>query len=428
MRRFCISLAVLFGLLLALQPVFAQETEKQSVFEVSGTMTTGIFVHFTDMIDKGPFIQVLGEEGVPVLFEFKTRFSTPSGNAGLRFNIEASTGDITVDKHQNASISRYINFPTAYGWLKAFKGILTVYGGYWDPEIYETMGPLESDLGMKNTGMIIQVQPIPGLTLAPSVWAKMGDSTLLKEGKYMFSASYEFRDMFKVLVNYAHYQFDNEGFTDEDNPSTYREQASKDHRINFSFNYTGLKEIAGLTKMALDFEMRDLGGGRRFYQDTGFSPDFVPVGDVIRPLYLGQWIQWQHTGITLNLKASQLFLIGAGNYDNYAPSLRFELSGSYIIDDIFVPKAGVGFYLHSRVWDKGASDLRFGEKANWEDCKKDLMGLGARIGCEFRFLRIPSNLLELGYSLKIDLSKDAEATPAWSTYDHGFYAMLKVSL
>ena len=422
MKKLRFMVPVLTVLLVTGQAVFAQEGEGK-IFDVSGTLTTGLWAHFTDMIDQGPFIKAMGDEGLPVLFEFKSRLSTPDGNAGLRLNLEASTGDMVVDKLQNISLDKSLGIAAAYGWLKAFNGILTVYGGYWDPEIYETMGPLESDLGMKHTGMIAEVSPLPGLNVALSAWAKKGNTTLLGEGKYMFSASYEIDNMFRVLFNYAHHQFDNLGFTEEDNPNTYREQAAKDHRLNFSFNWLGFEDTLGFSKLALDFEMRDLGGGRLSRLDHLFRP----TGEVVRPLYMGEWIQWGIGAVTVNFKAYQLFLIG-DDREEYAPSLRFSLSGSYQINNYIVPKLGFAYYLNSLVWDNHASDLRFEEGVNWEDAAKDMSGLGVRLACEFRFTGLVSSFLEIGYSVKADTSKDAEAAVYKSTLDHGYYAMLKITL
>ena len=434
MKRIYFMVAVLVSLLMAGQAVFAQDSnENSSGFTMTGVMTTGVFVHFTDMFDQGPFIMMMGSEGDPIKFNFGTRWLASDGNAGLYLNVEASTGAITINKDQTVSVhDKKVNFGEAYGWVKGFNGLLTVYGGYWDPSLYKTRGALDSDLNMKNTGLMFEFNPVPGLYLAPSVWAKKGDTTLIGEAKYMFSAKFIQEGLFETIINYAHHQLDNLGFTNEDNSSTYREQAAKDQRVNFGFNWTGFKDI-GITKLAFDFEARDLGGGRKAYID---NRTYLPAGEVVYPLYFGQWIQWQNFGFNVNLKGYQLIRIGDGVdevRENYAPAMRFVLDVAYAVNNYIVPKVGVGYYMNSQVWGRSTDDLRFerftDEKLSaWEDCIKDTGGIGLRIGSEFRFQGNTNRFMEVGYSMKKDLTKDAEPGISVSTIDHGFYATLRIGL
>jgi hypothetical protein len=177
----------------------------------------------------------------------------------------------------------------------------------------------------------------------------------------------------------------------------------------------------GFSKLAVDFEARDLGGGRRSQRDRFADP----LGDVVYPLYFGEQIEWGTGALTLEGTFKQLIRLG-DDHPLYAPSFYWMVKGLYKINDFIVPKLGFEYIMNSLAWENEI-DMRFDKSLEWEDCEKDKSGLGVLAAVEFRIGGGTLNVIELGYSLKADTSTDAKPDVRTATLDQAVYAAIKIS-
>ena len=413
--------------------IFAEENgEDKATFKVAAAFKTGLFVRFTDMVDDGPFIYAGSmEKAEPMYLLVKGYYANAKKTAGIDsgfifkgLNVETSSFD------QNYDVTYQAKVDNTFGWLKMFNGILSLYGGYgeWEYDFY-TPAAIDSNLQMEGLGMVLVTRPFAAMTgsghdlrIGLSAWTKGGLTTLLNEAKYIVSASYQLNDWFKIVTNFAYRQYGPKFYADEESTS-YDEQKAKDHRLNFGVNCLALSSI-GFSKIAADMEVRDLGGGRSSIRDP--IKQYGQEGSTVYPLYIGEKISWGNDAVNVNGTFQQLLRIGDDD-PLYAPALSFSLTGSYKVASFFVPKLGVEYYMNSPAWKDFPSDMRFGENVNWEECVKDTSGLGAYVGAEFRIGGFTQNIIELGYTIRVDTSKDVKPDRRTSKIDHAVYASLTIN-
>jgi len=451
MKRKALGMAAVLVILCVGQGLFAQDenpvnenpvnvkpANEKPGLEVSGVLRTGITVHFTDRVDEGPFIYSgSNEKAEGTYFLLKASWSNRSKTFGVDSGtIFKFTSVNTVSTDQSYSLEGNIKMDNTFAWVRFLNGIFSIYGGageweYGDP--FKTPGPVDSNLLMEGLGMVLISQPLVkfdghDLKLGFSVWTKGSSLTLINEAKYIFHTAYTMQDLFNVVANFAYRQYGPKGYADEEDVNAWDAQKAKDHRVNFGLNFTGLSKF-GFQKMAADLEVRDLGGGRNAIrnpiQEVNASYDYLREA-VVYPFYLGQAITWENFGLRLNLAFNQLLRLG-DEHDDYAPALKFLFDASYRINDFVIPKAGVFYVMNSRAFGDYALDLRWNEGLDIEQCEKDTGALGFMVGFEFRPGGGSRSVIEVGYGLKKDMSKDVEATPRKSTLDHGVYASMSVS-
>ncbi|GHV81819.1 hypothetical protein AGMMS49991_03770 [Spirochaetia bacterium] len=397
-------------------------------FDWTASLNTGLFVQFTNREDAGPFVYgASANKAVPLNLELDGYYINANGTAGITAGITLKAEDIVTGVVDQAfDITKVLAIDDVFGWAKLFNGILTLNGGVFESELFETPAALESHLESEGIGLSAVVAPLPArsghdLKIGLSAFAKAGHTTLLDEGKYIISARYQKENMIMAVANFALRQYGPLQYGDKESTS-YNEQKAKDIRINLGANYLGLSSL-GFAKLAFDVEARDLGGGRHSKRLWDLPTD--PEGGVVYPLYFGETIQWHNDVIDVEGSFKQLIRIGDDHKD-YAPSLYFTLKGSYKVNDFVVPKLGIQYIMNSQAWEN-PTDMRFDEGLEWEDCLKDTGGLGAYVAVEFRIGGGTQHVVELGYSLKADTGKNANPDPRTSTLDQAIYASIKIS-
>jgi hypothetical protein len=434
MKKTFLLLTILFLLFAGLG--FAQDDE--GGWNVFGVFRTGLNVQFTDRIDDGPFIYAGSNEKNDLAYLLmKLNWTNPVNTFGFETGAIFKGKGIPVDSSGNYSIDWDLKIDNTFGWLKMFDRRLTLYGGGGEWEFndpFKTPGPVDSNLGMDGFGMVLIGEPLldmgfGDLKIGASVWTKEGHSTLINESKIIFHAAYR-NDFFDVVANFAYRQYGPKFYADEESIS-FNAQMAKDHRANFGINIHGLSNF-GLRKIAFDAEIRDIGGGRDSIRDPIMQ--WGQTGVTVYPLYLGQAITWQDQNefFTLRTAFKQVFRINDdfssvnfnGVHLEYAPSFSFMIDTEFKINEFIVPKLGAVYIMNSDVFGSIARDLRFNEGLNSEDCLKDFSGLQVRGAVEFRIGGNPGSVLELGYTVNKNLSKDIVATARNSTLDHGLYASM----
>ena len=439
---------------------FAQnlDEEKNGGWNVFGAFQTGINVQFTDMIDDGPFIYAGSQEKSDAAYMLlKTNWANPSETFGFETGVIFKGSGITANSDGTYSIDWGIKVDNTFGWLKFLDKQLTIYGGGGEFEFgepFKTPGPIESNLDMAGYGIILICQPLlysemQDLKIGASAWIKEGHTTLINEAKYIFHIAYTMNDLFAVNANFAYRQYGPKFYADEEHTS-YIDQMAKDHRASIGFNFLGLSDL-GLKKIALDAEIRDLGGGRTVVRDPISQwEDYQKVlkgeADPVYPLFAGLSVNWRGMDNLLSISASAKAAIRIGDtmkyidtnqvnktdqaninkavWQEYAPSFSFMVDISYAINDFIIPKLGAVYVMNSPAFNDISRSLRFNEGLNTDECLKDTGGLQVRAGCEL--LAAQGGILELGYVINKDMSKDAVNTNINSTLDHGFYASMLI--
>ena len=436
-------LPFIFILVAALLP--AQEGIVSSLVRgltFSTDLSSGLWAHFNDKIDGDPFLQVAGADGVPVRVNLYASYATDDNNFGLTFTLRGqarntvdAAGKPYMDPNRSPSQNDIIFFDKALAYIKMFNQILTFTVGYWKCEDFETPGGLSTSLGMEGAGLMLNARPVEGLNIIASGWARERDSVLLGEAKYVLTANYLLIDWVRATLNFASHQYGRLGFSKDDDitntylppdgTSSYDELLAQDQRIAFGASFLGLKNF-GFSRLGVDAEMRNLGGGR------------IPNWDnsrmiAITPFFLGERIIWNWNDLTLDFRARQRFNFGEDRWD-YGPSVHMRLTAKYdfdLNDSVFAcvisPKLGFDFFVNTSPWGDNPTDMRFDESASWEECTRMKGGWGISPAVELAFNN-RNALLELGYSLKVNTSKpdDFVLVTEKSTVNHGVYIHAKV--
>jgi len=411
---------------------------------ISGDVSSGLWGHFNNKTDGDPFLQVAGADGVPVRVNLGIRFDNTAGNFGLFFilrgqakNTVDATGKPYIDPNRNKDLTDILFFERALAYVKMFKGLLTFTGGYWSPSQFDTPGGLGSSLGMEGTGLMVNVNPLEGLDLAVSGWARQADSVLLGEAKYYVSANYLLSDWVRATFNFASHQYGRLGFSKDDDikntylppdyTSSYDELSDRDQRISFGASFLGLKKF-GFSRIGIDAEFRNLGGGRVANWDKSRMI-------VVTPFLLGQRITWVWENLTVDGAAKQRFNMGEDRWD-YGPSLNFRITARYnfnLGDSLFAcdisPKLGFNYFVNSSPWGDNPTDMRFDESVTWDDCTRMRGGWGLSPSVELNFNN-GFAFLELGYSLKVNTGKpdDFVLVTQKSTVNHGVFLFVKARI
>ena len=427
--------AFLLTALLAISAMAVRAQESNGTMKFSGEVNSGLAAHFNDKVDGDAFVQAAGPDGDAARVKFLGDFEGEGGNYGFGFTLVGKAGNNAQGDGVEAV---NLNFERALGYFKMFDGKVKFTGGYWDPGEWESPGGLGTDLGMDGAGLVIDIAPADGLNIMLSGWAKAGDTTLLQEGKYMIGAGYTVPDVFKAAVLFASRQYGPTGFSkyaapNDDVTNTYGpngssawdELAANDHRVSFGAEYLGLKD-AGISKLAIDAAVYNLGGGRRLNWD---GTKLINV----TPFYLGQRVAWEGNGLGLEGRFYQKFNLNDDRW-NYGPSFRMRADVKYSLGELpagfeVSPKLGFNLVMNSDAWGDNPADMRFDESVNWEDCTLGKGGWGVNPAVECRIGNFA--LLEFGYSLKVNSSQEDTSKPPVpvtekSTVNHAVYFFVKV--
>ena len=432
MRRTGWVAALALAFVCAGNGVFAEgpaEQSEGSTFRVFGVLHTGITMQFTDMQDDGPFI--FGgstERADPLYLLIKASWASAGNNFGIDSGVILRGSYVetnTID--QSFNVVRSIRLDNTWGWIRFLEGMFTLYGGLGEWEYdFLTPGPIDSNLNMDGLGMVLVARPLldmPGhdLRVGLSAFVGGGHDVLLNEGKYIFSAAYQFNDTFEVVGNFAFRQYGPRFFADPESIN-YCPQRARDHRINIGFNFLGLSHL-GFSRIAMDAEMRDLGGGRTSIRDP--IAEWGREGSTVYPLFLGQRITWGSGPLNLDATFRQTIRIG-DDHEDYAPALKFMLRASYALNDFIIPRIGLLYVMNSRVFGDTPGDMRFHEGLIIDECERDQAGFGFLAGVQFRPFGGDRTIIEVGYSLKMDLGRDAQPGRGRSTVDHGVYVSMSI--
>jgi len=415
-------------------------------FVFYGDVSSGLWTHFNDKEDGDPFLQVAGNDAVPVRINFRGAYDNTDKTLGFNFNLRgqarntfAANDKPRMDPNRNNNLTDILYFERVTVYLKMLNELLTFTGGYWDPEDWETPGGLSTDLTMEGAGLILNVAPIKGLNIMASGWAKEGDTTLLGEARYIITGIYQIPDAFKIVTHFSSHPYGPLGFskdddrnnygggTNQDPVSSYDERKAKDQRFAFGIGFLGLQNY-GFRRLGVDTRIYNLGGGN----SPGWNGERMIT---IMPFFTGQRITWNWNNLELDGRFYQRFNLGDDRW-NYGPSLRFRVTAQYAINNTplgcaLSPKLGFNLFVNSNPWGDNPVDMRFDEGIlNWEECTRELGGWGLRPALEFRFGGISNALLELGYSLKVNTGKpdDTVLITDKSAKNHAFYLFIKVGV
>ena len=415
-------------------------------FVFFGDVSSGLWAHFNDKEDGDPYIQVAGNDAVPVRINFRGIYDNTDRNFGFEFNLRgqarntaAANDKPRLDPNRNRNLNDILYFERVTAYLKMLKGLVTVTGGYWDPQDWETPGGLSTDLTMEGAGLIVDVSPIPNLNLMVSGWAKEGDTTLLGEARYIFTGIYQMPGIFKAIAHFASrpygplgYSKDDErnnygGGTNEDPVSSYDEIKAKDQRLALGITYLGWQKF-GFRRFGFDTRMYNLGMGKSANWD---GTRMI----IITPFFTGQRITWNWKNLELDGRFYQRFNIGDDGW-YYGPALRFRLTAQYVFNDTplkcdITPKLGYNLFINSNPWGDNPVDMRFDEAViSWENCDRWQGGWGIRPAVELRFGKNGNALFELGYSLKVNTGKpdDTILITEKSRVNHAVYTFIKIGV
>jgi len=409
--------------------VFANEeaAEQQGgTFNVFGVLHAGVTVQFTDMVDEGPFIYGGSTERAdPLYLLIKASWESAGGNFGIDSGLILRGSRIdTRPFDQSFDVIRSISLDNTWGWIRLPGGMFTLYGGLGEWEYdFLTPGPVDSNLSMDGLGMVLVTRPLSDrdLRIGLSAFVGGGHDVILNEAKYIASVAYRHNDTFELAANFAWRQYGHTFFADPEHLS-FDPQRANDHRANIGFNYIGLSRL-GFSRIAVDAEIRDLGGGRTSVRDPIL--EWGREGSTVYPLFLGQRITWGSGPLNLDATFRQAIRIG-DDHPDYAPSLKFMLRGSYAINDFIVPKIGLLYVMNSNVFGDVPGDMRFHEGLAIDDCEKDQGGFGFLAAVEFRPFRNSRTIIEVGYSLKMDLAPGLQPERGLSTVDHGLFLSMSI--
>jgi hypothetical protein len=385
---------IVFLILVVVGGVFAQE------FKFTGTLLSGLLINAWNGDDSGTAVSAYSMDSANAArLDFKGAYTNADGNAGFNFNLRTNVAAAADSKDPTGA---FTNIENAYGWLKAFDGKFTLYGGKVDNGTFATGGGIDSDLG-DGTGLLAVVTPITGLDLGIAAYARNKNQvTDIKYAKYIFSAAYNVPDVVKIIG-----AFRTHNWTGNDDEAVGTDPAPeyKDATAILGAQVTALAGL-GFTKFNFDFQLENLG-------------EFGEIGRIV----LGQRIDYKTGALEVGARfRERLYQGDIADADTYSPDLYFWLWGFYGVTDVIVPRLDAAYVIGSRPWD-GSNLKRDGVK--WDGHTKDLSGVEIRPSVQFRFGG-SANFVELGYGLFYDLSKDLP--DGTRTLDHAIFIDYKVSL
>jgi len=412
-------------------------------FVFTGDISSGLWSHWNDKKDGDSFLQIAANDAVPARINFRGAYDNMDNTLGFAFNLRGQARNVPgaaekprMDPNRNNDLNDIIYFEKAVAYINAFNGLVTLKSGYWEATEYETPGGLSTTLGMDGAGLTVDIKPLPGLNIMAGGWATEGDTTLLKEAKYIISVFYTLPDIFRTTTHFAFRPLGPIGFSKDDDInnrygpdgySSYDEKLDKDQRFVIGVGYLGLQDF-GFTRLMADARIHNLGGAK--------SPNWNGTKMIrLTPFMTGQRITWTTGNLTLDGRFKQRFNLLDDRW-NYGPSTHSRITARYDFRDTplncdISPKLGFDLFTNTNAWGDNPVDMRFDEGiTDWEECTRERGGWGINPAVELRFGDIRNAAVEMGYSLKVNTSKpdDTISIRDKSTINHAAYIFIRVSV
>jgi len=357
---------------------------------------------FTGSVQSGLVLQMEGnndpalrffsmDAGTGARFTLQGSYTNADGNAGINFNLRSnasttSTNGALDGTHGNGTFivgeagTTYIE--NGYGWLKAFNGMLTLYGGKVDNGTFGTAGGVDADLD-EGIGLMAIVTPITNLNLGVAVYTDAFDVVaadgLKNHMKIKAHFNYKNPDLFNITAGFRSTRWQGAsggGFVSID----------KSQDAYVGFNFLGLAS-SGVTNLSVDAFMYNIGA----FADNGemeFGERFEMTVASANSLGIG-------------LRMRQYLLTGS-NYDGKDPNIGFWAWAFYPVTTSVVPRLDVGYEIGT--YRSGIDPRRtfydgMNFKSGWSF---DYSSLEIRPSVQFRFSGT-GNYAELGYAAYVNM-------------------------
>ena len=196
----------LFGFITAMLLLIIPGAVDAQNLKFDGYLNSGLGVVYSSSADKDTVLKAFGVDSEQNGFRFRLNgsFSTDAGMAGLKFRFQSQS---------NLNLG-FFSLPYVYGWINLFEDILYIAGGIVDDSSWQTRDWWINDDVGEGLGLLVRVQPIPGLYLGAGAYiisqqaagsnnilsfGSGTNSTLpnfsnitpkIQDAKYTFSASY----------------------------------------------------------------------------------------------------------------------------------------------------------------------------------------------------------------------------------------------
>lgn len=363
----------------------------------NGILRSGLLYYTTDSEDEDavPTISAYNTETtIPVRVELLGNYNY-GGDYGFGFKL---TGDFDGTPPAGRPSSTWIG--TAFGWLRAFDGILTLYGGNVDAGPFRTDGGIDysgfdGDLNA-GPGIMAVVNPVYNLNIGGSAYANGFNGDSWRLAQYNFHVSYEFTDVLQIITGVRSHQF---------NSANHHDTAA----------YVGLKVSAlkdyGFSAMNFDFFGFNL--GEDFIRDKG-SIGTVTTGQKIIFSYFRPF----EAGIRFR---ERFYMGDQADDEEYSPDLNFWVWVRYpVLNGKLLPKLDAVYIRGSNP----RNNIFKPEDLRWDSHNKYRAGFMIRPSAEI-CLWVPNNTLEIGYTFIMDISR--YYIDPLSRMDHAVFANYRVS-
>ena len=353
----------------------------QMVF--TGSVQSGLALQFEG--DNDPALRYFSmDAGTGARFTLQGTYTNADGNAGINFNLRSSA--LTDPTRENGTFTineagtTYIE--NAYGWLKAFNGMLTLYGGKVDNGTFGTAGGVDADLD-EGIGLMAVVTPITNLNLGVAVYTNVYNPPTangLDHMKIKAHFGYKIPDLFNITAGFRSTRWS----TSTTGGKTIDMNKAQDAYVGF--NFLGLAS-AGVTNLSVDAFMYNIG-------------DFSNVGE----MEFGERFEMtvaSANSLGIGLRMRQYILTGSA-YDGMDPNLGFWAWVYYPVTTSIVPRLDVGYEIGT--YRSGTDPRRtfydgMNFKSQWNF---DYSAFEIRPSVQFRFSGT-GNYAELGYAAYVNM-------------------------
>ena len=298
-----------------------------------GYFNTGLGVVYSESNDADTVLKAFGTDSEQNGFRFRLNgsFSTDAGMAGLKFRFQSQS---RMDQ------GGYFSLPYVYGWINLFEDILYMAAGLVDDSTWQTRDWWINDDVGEGLGLLIRVQPIPGLYLGTGAYiisqqAGASNNILsfggylpsfssitpkIQDAKYTFGASYT---MANIIGNNLEEFFSLGAAFRMKNKAGWNGTIDIDR---LGYIYDGRQESAQLTGEFRFLKLRRLTAIMAFSLDK--LENFAAQGDTV----ISQTFAYEFNRFTLGLNAVEFIYNREdplGKKLLYYPGLLFNLWASY---------------------------------------------------------------------------------------------------